>query len=172
MLLKFEWQTSEGISYISSESSSSSTWRNFLIHSVLLFSISSRRTGANFLSLSSDSTNSRRSSASSSSWDKSAFLVTLNIVASRISKPRNNWLRLWRITSSMEINWYSRSSGVGSSSHWGISVGILTRAKKISWLSGRLSFMPKFFERLLIKGKGWPGSTESGVKMGYKLLWK
>jgi hypothetical protein len=105
---------------------------------------------------------SSRSSASSTSTSRSASRVTRKTWWARISMPGKSAERCAAITCSKGTN--RRPSGMATKR--GSSGGTLTRAKRRTFVTRSRTTTARFRDRFEMYGKGWAGSTDSGVRTG------
>src|SRR6266540_2346198 len=154
--------TTASSSTSSSRCSSRTTWSGMLTAS------SSRTTAPKRRRRSYCSTATRRSSASSSATSMSASRVTRKGWASTTTMPGKSWSRCAMTTCSSGTNVEPSASGTKR----GRMSGTLTRANSGRWLAGSRTVTASDSDRLEMYGKGWPGSTASGVSTGKTWSWK
>ena len=107
-----------------------------------------------------------RSSASPSSRSRSASRVTRKVECDSTSMPGNSSPR----RAAMICSRGTKRSPSGRATKRGSSGGTFTRAKRRSPVRGLRTSTARFSDRLEMWGKGWPGSTASGVSTG-KMRW-
>ena len=147
---------------MSSSVTSSSVTRSSITLSDAPASISKRTARPKRRRRSSISRAASRSSASSSSTVRSALRVTRNIQWSTTVMPGNSASRWAAIRSSSR----TKRSPSGSPTKRGSVGGTLTRAKR-SWACwASYIHTARLSDRLEMYGKGWAGSTPSGVSTG------
>ncbi len=135
-------------------------------------STTSRRTGGPKRRRSSSFSRAcSRFSASSSSTSRSSLRVTRKKWCSTISMPANRCSRCWAITSSSVTKRATRPAvlparGPSTEISRGMVSGTFRRAKSSLPLTGLRTTTARFSESPEMYGKGWAGSTASGVRIG------
>ncbi len=110
----------------------------------------------------SSSTAARRSPASSSSTERSAFRVTRKMWCSVMTMAGNRASRWAAMTCSSGTN---RRPSVRATSRASRG-GTFTRAMRSSSVAGLCTRTTRLRDRFEMYGNGWPWSTASGVRIG------